>query len=296
MPENEIAVSVIVYARNAQRTLPRCLRALQSQTLRSSAAMEVIVIDGGSSDRTHEIALEFHVAEPDFIRVHRLNSADAFCAEQTGLALARGKYVAFHDVNAVAPPEIYHALYVYCEKNNADFAGAKIWGRTLRGMLARREFLLSHSLPVKTGYDRAEQLAAYDTLRALVSPDDLPLFCADWVKILRGICLEEYRKSKSGAAFYERMISLAEEPQVEEAMALAERNALDRGHKRFFDAFRARNWVAVEGKLRNSRLPWRGVRPSPPAGWCGTCPIRFRLSRRRAGPRPAPCRGTPRRG
>jgi len=256
--EKEIAVSVIVYARNARRTLPRFLRALQNQTLRASAAMEVLVIDGGSRDRTFEAALEFHMAEPDFFKVHRLDSADAFRAEQTGLALARGKYVAFRNVNAAPPPEMYQALYAYCEKNGANFAGAKIWEGSPRA-LARKDFLLAHGLPVnglhrQAGKTQAEQLAAYDTLRNLVSTDDLPLFCTDRVYTLRGICLEEYRKTKGGAAFYERMISLAGEPQVEEVMALAGRSALDRPHKKFLDAFRARDWVKVEKIMRRAVL------------------------------------------
>jgi len=251
MPDNEIAVSIIVSARDAQKHLPRCLQSLQKQTLQER--MEVIVVDSGSNDRTYETALEFHAAEPDFVRVHRLNSADAFRAEQTGLALARGKYVAFCDADATAPPELYHTLYEYCEKNSADHAGLKIWERTLRA-LARRDFLLAHGLPVKTGCVRDEQLVAYGTLRALISPEELPLFCSDWMDILRGVCLREYRENRGGAAFYRQMISLADEPQVTEAMAHADRDALDRAHRKFYAAFRARDWIKLEKQMRRLKI------------------------------------------
>jgi len=267
---SKIDVSIVVYARNARRNLPRCLRALQNQSLRASAAMEVIVVDGASGDRTHEIALEFQTADPDFIRIHRQSDADAFCARQTGLALARGTYVAFHEAHEFAQPGMYETLYDACEENALAFAGANIWDRALRNMLLRRDFLLANHLPVKTGCDRAEQLAAYDALRKLVRPLELSLFCAGWIETLRSVCLEEYReargnrKTMGGAAFYEWMISLAGEPQVMETMALARRSALDRGHQRFFDAFRKRDWVKVEKGLKNSRLPWRGARPSLP--------------------------------
>ena len=279
MPEREIAVSVIVYAHNAQRTLPRCLRALQGQNLRARAGMEAVVVDGGSCDRTHEIALEFQMIDPKFFRVHRRGDADYDSACRAGLALARGKYVAFCDAKDVAPPDRYQALYDACEAGGAAFAGGRIWDPMLRGVLARRDFLLAHGLPLGS-----------DTLQALVRPAELPLFCTDRVKMLRGVCLDAYRRSQNSAAFYEKMISLAGEPQVMEAMALARRDALDRGHRKFYDAFGARDWVRI------SRLLWRGAWPSPPAGRSGTCPIRFRPARRRAGPRPAPSRGTPRRG
>jgi len=266
MPAYEIAVSVIIYAHNAQRTLPRCLRALQGQTLRTYAGMEVIVVDGGSGDRTHEIALEFHMADPDFIRIHRRSDADYDAARAAGLALARGIYIAFCDAKDLAPLDLYETLYEACEENDVEFAGcpdAYIWDRGLRGVLVRKEFLLAHGLPVKTDFTRTEQLAAYDTLRVLARPAELPMFCADWVKTLRGVCLEEYRSSKNSAVFYEKMISLADEPQAMETMALARRSALDRGHRRFFDAFKERDWIGLEKNLKNSRPLWHGARPSP---------------------------------
>ena len=257
MPEREIAVSVIVYARNAQKNLPRCLRALQNQTLAAFENMEIIVMDADSDDRTYEIALEFQTAEPDFFRVHRQNNADPNAARKAGLALARGEYVAFRDAGEPAPPHIYEALYNACEAGGAEMAGAggaHLWSRALRGMLVRRDFLLAHGLPVKTGYARAGQLAAYDTLRKLVRPAELPLFCAGWTKTLRGICLEEYRTSGGGAAFYGRMISLAQEPQAAEALALAARGALAGEQRKFFEAFRARDWARLEKQMRRLKF------------------------------------------
>ncbi|MCL2299807.1 MAG: glycosyltransferase family 2 protein, partial [Firmicutes bacterium] len=167
MPDSEIAVSVIVTARNAQKTLPRCLRALQGQTLRLYADMEVIVADRGSGDRTHETALEFRRENPDFFRVHRQTNEDLFCAQKTGLALARGQFIAFCGAGETVPPDTFRMLYDACEEYGSPYAGvggARIWDPALRGILARRDFLLDHGLPVKTG-GRAEQLAAYDTLR-----------------------------------------------------------------------------------------------------------------------------------
>jgi len=260
MPDIEIDVSVVVPARNAQKTLPRCLSALRDQSLRVYADMEVVVADCGSGDRTHEIALEYQRADPALIRIHRQTGADAFQAAKTGLALARGKYVAFCGADDIVPIDMFGTLYEACEDSGSLYAGsggASIWAPALGGMLVRRAFLLAHGLPVKTGYDRAEQLAAYDTLRRLVSQEDLPLFRADWVKTLRGICLEEFRSCKTSAAFYEKMISLANEPQAEEVMAHARRDALDKAHRKFYDTFARRDWIKLEKRMKRGKgFPW----------------------------------------
>jgi len=248
-------VSVIVTARNAQKTLPRCLNALQGQTLRLYADMEVIVIDCGSNDRTQEIALEFRQRHPAFVRVHRQTGADAFCAVQAGLALARGDYAAFCGAGEAAPPDMLRALFEACEQDGLPYAGgggAKIWGPSLRGILARREFLLAHGLPVKAGGNRAEQLAAYGMLRQVVGPKALPSFCSDWMEILRGICLASYRESETSAAFYGKVISLANEPQAEEAMAHVRREMLDKTHRKFYDAFARRDWIRLEKMMRRN--------------------------------------------
>jgi len=251
MPESEITVSVIVCACNAQKKLPRCLQALQKQTLQN---MEVVVVDCDSGDRTYEIALEFKQAAPAFYHIHRQKSAGLGQARQNGLALARGKYAAFCDARDIAPPDLYKGLYDFCEKTGAESSG-HIWERAPRNTLVRRAYLLKHGLPVKSGYARDEQLAAYDTLRKIVKRDNLPLFCADWMGTLRGVCLQIYRESKTSAAFYEGMISLAGERQVREALALAERDALARAHRRFYRAFAGRKWIKLE-KMMRRRTRW----------------------------------------
>jgi glycosyltransferase involved in cell wall biosynthesis len=215
--------------------------------------MEVIVVDGGSADRTHEIALEFQRAAPALYRIHRQNDEDSAAMRSAGLALARGEYAAFCGADERLPPDRLGELYEICEKTGSPSAGEKLWRPALRGALARREFLLAHGLPVKTGYDRAEQLAAYDTLRNLIGPEELPLFCSDWICILRGICLQEYRAGKGSAAFFEKMIALAGKPQAEDAIAHADRPALDRAHRKFYDAFAGRDWIGLEKKMKHRR-------------------------------------------
>src|SRR5690606_36663119 len=52
---NAPLVSFVIAARNAERYLPVCLRRIRQQTYPQSS-IEILVVDGGSTDRTCEIA------------------------------------------------------------------------------------------------------------------------------------------------------------------------------------------------------------------------------------------------
>ncbi len=162
MQDKEIAVSVVVYACHAQRTLLRCLDSLVKQSLRNYAAMEIILLDDGSQDRTHEIALAFQQIHTELIRVHRLQKSTGHAAANNiGIALAQGKYIAFCDADAWAQPDMYAALYDACEADGVQvavcgidqpgeqeyFPTAMLKSDALIGsQLIRRDFLAAHSI------------------------------------------------------------------------------------------------------------------------------------------------------
>lgn len=82
-------VSVITVAFNSEATIGRTLQSLAGQT---NTDFESIVIDGASTDGTPEIVAEYDglvsqfISEPDKGIYHAMNK---------GVALARGKYIAF---------------------------------------------------------------------------------------------------------------------------------------------------------------------------------------------------------
>lgn len=86
-------VSVIVPAYNVEKYLPRCLDSLVGQTL---ASIEIIVVDDGSPDRSGAIADEYAAKYPQVKVVHRENGGRS-AARNSGMAVARGKYVGFVD-------------------------------------------------------------------------------------------------------------------------------------------------------------------------------------------------------
>ncbi len=86
-------VTVIVPARNAERTLANTLDGLGEQ--RFSESFEAIVVDDGSSDRTVEIALGSAVVD----RVMCLDGAGAAIARNAGAAAAAADRFAFIDAD-----------------------------------------------------------------------------------------------------------------------------------------------------------------------------------------------------
>ncbi len=80
-------VSIVIPTRNSSRTLPICLSSISRQTYGN---IEIIVVDGYSTDDTVEIARRFGA----YISMHRGERA---MAKNLGLIMASGKYVLFLD-------------------------------------------------------------------------------------------------------------------------------------------------------------------------------------------------------
>jgi glycosyltransferase involved in cell wall biosynthesis len=88
-------VTVVVPARDAERTLAECLRALATQTLPPDEYEVVVVVDRDSNDGSASIARA--------AGVHVLTSdqAGAGAARNAGIAAARGQWVAFTDADCI---------------------------------------------------------------------------------------------------------------------------------------------------------------------------------------------------
>jgi hypothetical protein len=86
-------VSVIIPALNEEKYLPRCLESLTRQSRKEQ--FEIIVVDGGSTDQTAEVAMEHAdkvIVEPSPVGV----------ARNLGAKHAEGKILAFIDADTMA--------------------------------------------------------------------------------------------------------------------------------------------------------------------------------------------------
>lgn len=92
----KLSYSVVVPAYNAARTLSATLESMLRQSL---PALEVIVVDDGSTDGTAEVARSF-----SSVRVIAQRNGGTGSAFNTGVALARGDVLAFLDADDLWTP------------------------------------------------------------------------------------------------------------------------------------------------------------------------------------------------
>ncbi|MBN1816723.1 MAG: glycosyltransferase family 2 protein [Sedimentisphaerales bacterium] len=85
-------LSVVIPAYNAGRYLPRAIDSVLAQVRQAD---EILVVDDGSTDNTHEVVAPYR----DRIRYIRQDNAGASVARNTGIREATGDWIAFLDAD-----------------------------------------------------------------------------------------------------------------------------------------------------------------------------------------------------
>lgn len=86
-------VSLIVPVFNVENYLHKCVESLRKQTF---SRIEIILVDDGSTDQSGELCDRYSMHDTRIRVVHKMNEGLGY-ARNTGIALARGKYVWFVD-------------------------------------------------------------------------------------------------------------------------------------------------------------------------------------------------------
>lgn len=94
-------VSVILPTYNRTAFLPAALQAIRSQHIDS---WELVVVDDGSTDDTPGVIASLTAAWREPVRYIRQENQGAYGARNTGVAAARGDYIAFYDSDDVWLP------------------------------------------------------------------------------------------------------------------------------------------------------------------------------------------------
>jgi glycosyltransferase involved in cell wall biosynthesis len=141
--------SFVIPIYNEQETLPELARRLQAVMEDLDGEAEAILVDDGSSDRSHELLLDLHERDPRFKVVRLARNFGHQVAITAGLDVAGGDAVVIMDGDLQDPPELvpelvarwregYEVVYAVRADRDADSwvkrSAAAVFYRVLRRM------------------------------------------------------------------------------------------------------------------------------------------------------------------
>lgn len=113
---SDVCVTVIVPVYNVEKYIRECLDSLERQTLKG---IEILIVNDGSTDSSGIIAKEYCKTNSHFVLINRTNGGLS-AARNTGLDVARGKYVYFLDSDDFLVDDALEKLYNKAESDNLD--------------------------------------------------------------------------------------------------------------------------------------------------------------------------------
>ncbi|WP_411079392.1 CDP-glycerol glycerophosphotransferase family protein [Streptomyces sp. cmx-18-6] len=124
-------LSVVVPVHNVEDYLEDCLRSVAEQSL---DAIEVVLVDDGSTDASGTIAAEFAARDSRF-RLVRQRNAGLSAARNTGVrhTTPAVPYLAFADSDDVVVHDAYERMVASLESSGSDLVTGNVWRLTEQG-------------------------------------------------------------------------------------------------------------------------------------------------------------------
>jgi len=113
---DRVMVSVIIPVYNVEKYLRKCIDSVLEQTL---SQIEIILVDDGSTDRSGEVCDEYQKNYSNIKVIHKKNAGLGY-ARNSGLEIAKGKYVGFVDSDDYIACNMYELLVANAERYKAD--------------------------------------------------------------------------------------------------------------------------------------------------------------------------------
>ena len=109
-------LSVIIPIYKTEKFLPKCIESVLAQTL---SDLEIVLVDDGSPDNCGRICDKYAEKYPNIQVVHKQN-AGLTAARQSGVSVAKGKYIAFVDSDDWVDPDFYEPMVRQAEAHGAQ--------------------------------------------------------------------------------------------------------------------------------------------------------------------------------
>lgn len=114
--KNEILISTIIPMYNAEKFISKCLEHLIHQTYKN---LEIIIVDDGSTDNS-VLKCENYAKKDSRIKIIKQNNAGPAAASNTGLKIAKGEYVHFHDHDDFVNLDYFEKMAAAANLTGAD--------------------------------------------------------------------------------------------------------------------------------------------------------------------------------
>ncbi|MEU1124257.1 glycosyltransferase, partial [Streptomyces sp. NPDC005899] len=222
-------LSVVVPVHNVEDYLEECLASLAGQSL---DALEVVLVDDGSTDGSGRIAEHF-AARDDRFRCVRQDNAGLSAARNTGVAHTTPgvPYLAFADSDDVVVHDAYARMIGSLESTGSDLATGNVWRLTGQGRQQAWQYR----------WLTADHLRTHVTRDARLLADRVA-----WNKVFRRSFWDRHAFTFPVGRLYE------DAPVMIPAHHLA--TAVDVLHEHVYD------WRVREGSITRRRTDVRGVR------------------------------------
>lgn len=122
---NAPEISIIVPVYNVEKYIHKCIDSILDQTFTN---FELILVDDGSTDNSGKICDEYAESDSRVKVIHKKNGGLSD-ARNTGIDVARGKYLGFVDSDDYIADDMYETLYNNLIKNSADMSVCGIYHR-----------------------------------------------------------------------------------------------------------------------------------------------------------------------
>src|SRR5580700_11384250 len=116
-------ISVVVPFYNNEDLLGECLSSIAAQSV---GALEVIMVDDGSTDRSAEIARAQAAADPRFTLVQVPHGGSPGYTRNRGIERATAEFLGFVDSDDMIPPSTYEVLLHTLESSGSDIVSGNV--------------------------------------------------------------------------------------------------------------------------------------------------------------------------
>lgn len=165
-------ISVIIPIYNVEKYLHRCLDSVLAQTY---YLLEIILVNDGSTDKSHEIC-ESYARQDDRIKIINQKNAGLSAARNAGVRLASGEYLCFIDSDDCIDPEMMEAYQQAADQYSPDIITTNIF-QYQKGNIIYTE--TKNDLPYETLLDK--KLISTYFLQPFYN-SDLGILAAAWNK------------------------------------------------------------------------------------------------------------------